>query len=392
MTHWGRMRTRDSAAARRPVAIVTMGCPSSIGPELSLQLLLGPRARRPLVLGDRGALTSAAKARGLSKTELASVLELRGLDAHGVPTSGFLQVGDALASSDRAPGKPSKAGGRAQLAYVEEGYRLAKFSGRPLVTNAVSKEAVATCGLQRARSFRGHTEWLEALDGAPFSVMCFASPRLVTALVTTHVPLANVSRILSPALVTRTTVALTQLVERLGKRAPRIAVCSFNPHAGEGGLLGKEERTAIAPGVRRAGALLAKRSRKAAQRQKGDGAMVELVGPIGAETAYRLAVRGDFDGVVGIYHDQVTIPMKLLDFGSAVNVTAGLSIVRTSVDHGTAYDIAGKGIARADGLLAAVRLAERLSVGDPPEGAGRQGAGRAAAGGAASSRRTHRRA
>lgn len=361
------MKTRDSAASRPPVAIVTMGCPSSIGPELSLQLLLGPPARRPLVLGDRGALTRAAKSHGISTAELDAVLELRGPDSRGVPTSGLLQIGGELAALDRKPGKPSKAGGRAQLAYVEEGYRLAKLSGRPLVTNAVSKQAIATCGLLRARSFRGHTEWLEALDGAPFSVMCFVSPRLVTALVTTHVPLAEVSGILTPELVARSTVLLTRLVERLGKSAPRIAVCSFNPHAGEGGLLGKEERTAIAPGLRRAAAAL---RRVGAPSTKRRGPTAELLGPIGAETAYRLAVRGEFDGVVGIYHDQVTIPMKLLDFGGAVNVTEGLSIVRTSVDHGTAYDIAGKGVAQADGLLAAVRLAERLSVGEPPTGAG----------------------
>jgi len=152
-------------------------------------------------------------------------------------------------------------------------------------------------------------------------------------------------------------------------------VCSFNPHAGEGGLLGKEERTAITPGVGKARVALGGGGRSSAKRR---GPIAELLGPIGAETAYRLAVRGDFDGVVGIYHDQVTIPMKLLDFGSAVNVTEGLSIVRTSVDHGTAYDIAGKGVAQADGLLAAVRLAERLSVGESQPSAGRKGAGSSA--------------
>lgn len=384
------MSTRDTAAPGKPaaprpkVAIVTMGCPSSIGPELSLELLLGPKARRPLVLGDRGALVAAAKRRGLSKAEIEAALEVRGRDPSGVPLSGLVQVGSELAARERAAGKPSKAGGKAQLAYVEEGYRLAKRSGRPLVTNAVSKEAIASCGLRRARSFRGHTEWLEALDGAAFSVMCFASPRLVTALVTTHVPLADVSRILTAELVARSTVALTRLVERLGNRAPRIAVCSFNPHAGEGGLLGKEEQLAIAPGIGRARAALERAA------PSGRGPRPALLGPIGAETAYRLAVRGEYDGVVGIYHDQVTIPMKLLDFGSAVNVTEGLSIVRTSVDHGTAYDIAGKGVAQPDGLLAAVRLAERLSVGEPSVRAGRQGAGRA--GSAASSRSPRARA
>ncbi len=154
------------------------------------------------------------------------------------------------------------------------------------------------------------------------------------------------SRLLSPELVERATVELFDLVARLGKNRPHLAVCSLNPHAGEGELLGTEERTAIVPGVEAARARVGRKAR--------------ISGPIGAETAFRKAASGGYDGVVAIYHDQATIPMKVLAFGDAVNVTQGLSIVRTSVDHGTAYDIAGRGVADEQGMMQAMTLAGRL--------------------------------
>jgi 4-hydroxythreonine-4-phosphate dehydrogenase len=214
------------------------------------------------------------------------------------------------------------------------------------VTGPVSKEVIAHCGLRRAQKFLGHTEWLEQLDGASHSVMCFHSPRLVTSLATTHVPIRLLPRALTKQAVTRAILELADLLLRSGKKKPVIVVASLNPHAGEGQLLGGEELSAIAPAVEFARSVLRTRA--------------VLVGPIGAETAYRKGARGDFDGVVGMFHDQATIPMKLLDFGGAVNVTQGLSIVRTSVDHGTAYDIAGQGIADPRGMVAALRLAARL--------------------------------
>ena len=143
---------------------------------------------------------------------------------------------------------------------------------------------------------------------------------------------------------------LARLLQKLGKRRPHLAVTSLNPHAGESELLGAEEARAIAPGIDRAKKIL--------------GRSAVLTGPVGAETAYRKAVNGGFDGVVAMYHDQATIPMKLLAFGAAVNVTAGLSIVRTSVDHGTAYDIAWRGGGADErGMLAALELAARILVG-----------------------------
>jgi 4-hydroxythreonine-4-phosphate dehydrogenase len=256
--------------------------------------------------------------------------------------------GPELKKRDRNPGKPNAASGAAQLAYINEAYRLAKAAPRrALVTGPVSKAAIAHSGVRGAQHFLGHTEWLRDMDHAKLSVMCFAAGPLVSSLVTTHLPLANVPLALTPRGVNDASFQLAELLLALGKKQPKIAVCSLNPHAGESELLGQEERRAILPGIR------------AAQRRLGRRAT--LIGPIGAETAFRKAAAGAYDGVVAMYHDQATIPMKLVAFGDAVNVTMGLSIVRTSVDHGTAYDIAWTGVADADGMRSALELGRRLA-------------------------------
>jgi 4-hydroxythreonine-4-phosphate dehydrogenase len=177
--------------------------------------------------------------------------------------------------------------------------------------------------------------------------MCFIGAGMATSLVTTHVAIADVPRRIDAAGVSRATIALVELLKRTGTKRPRVAVASLNPHAGEGEMFGKEETRAIVPGIRSARRVVGRSS--------------EIVGPIGAETAFRKMRARAYDGVVSMYHDQATIPMKLLAFGDAVNVTLGLSIPRTSVDHGTAYDIAWQGKADPTGMLAALRLATRLS-------------------------------
>src|SRR5207248_1132593 len=163
---------------------------------------------------------------------------------------------------------------------------------------------------------------------------------LTTSLVTTHLAIAAVPRAITKKEVARAAFWTADFVARVHAKPKPIAIASLNPHAGESGLLGDEERTAIAPGI----ALARRRTR------------VELVGPVPAESAFRLAANGAFSAVGAMYHDQATIPMKLLGFGDAVNVSLGLPIVRTSVDHGTAYDRAGKGIADARGMVEAMRL------------------------------------
>jgi 4-hydroxythreonine-4-phosphate dehydrogenase len=224
-----------------------------------------------------------------------------------------------------------------------------------LVTGPVSKEIIVRSGAPGAGRFLGHTEHLQRRLRAREVVMAFWSPRLVTALVTTHLPLARVPRAVTADGVARATYWLSWLLSRVAPRVPRVAVASLNPHAGEGGLLGREEAASIVPGIARAKARL-----------QADRIAAAVEGPIPAETAFRLAAGQRWDGVVAMYHDQATIPMKLASFGDAVNVSLGLPIVRTSVDHGTAYDRAGTFTADARGMRAALELAEKLALSGIP--------------------------
>lgn len=265
----------------------------------------------------------------------------------------MLAAGPDLTLRDLDPRRPTRRAGQSQLAAINAAYDLVKARrDAALVTGPVSKALIARSGAPRAERFLGHTEWLQARDRASSAIMCFASPRLTTSLVSTHLPLSRVPRWLTPERVSEATVLLAKFLLRLGHQTPRLAVCSLNPHAGESELLGAEERLAIVPGMR----LSRRRLRGAAT----------VSGPIGAESAYRLAHAGAYAGVVAMYHDQATIPTKLVAFGDAVNVTLGLSRIRTSVDHGTAYDIAWQGRADASGMRAALELARRLTA-TPPE-------------------------
>lgn len=336
--------TTKSASPAKPV-VISMGCPRGIGPEVSLAAGLSRGTPSAVIVGSRAVLGQAALALGIEPGRVDRIADFSELEG---PFRGLriCETGPELGTSKRAWGKPTAVDGVAQLAYVERGFEIAREYSWPLVTAPVSKEVIARCGLSRATKFRGHTEWLEMLDGAEHSVMCFSSPRLTTSLVTTHVPVRRLSKLVSEKLIVKAVLELVDLLLRTTGKAPRIAVCSLNPHGGEGKLLGDEEANVILPAVKKAAEIAGKRA--------------QILGPIGAETAYRRAAGGGYEGVVAMYHDQATIPMKLLDFGGAVNVTQGLSIVRTSVDHGTAYDIAGKGIADARGMSEAMKLGSVL--------------------------------
>jgi 4-hydroxythreonine-4-phosphate dehydrogenase len=325
--------------------VVSTGCPAGVGPEVSVAAAAAlPRVRSVLV-GDLETLRAAAKVVGVAGKRLVPV------DSPRAPANAIrvVHAGPELSAADRRAGKPSKRSGAAQLAYIEAAYRFAKAEGGALVSAPVSKAAIAHSGARAASRFRGHTEWLRDMDGAVHAVMCFAAPGLATSLVTTHLPLAKVPAALTKEAVRDATVELGRLIAGVARKRKRpvIAVASLNPHAGESELLGREENTAILPGIRLARAALGRR--------------IDVRGPVGAETAYRLMRAGTYDGVVAMYHDQATIPMKLVAFGDAVNVTMGLSVVRTSVDHGTAYDIAWTGKADPAGMIAAMGMAERLA-------------------------------
>ena len=244
------------------------------------------------------------------------------------------------------PGRATSEGGAAAYQAIETAVRdaLAKKVDA-IATAPLSKEGLALAG----HPWKGHTDLLAHLTGAPRVAMMFWSPRLRVVLATVHIPLAEVPSALTAERL-RDAVQLAQLeMPRFGVPAPRIGVAALNPHAGEGGLIGSEEEDVMRPAI-------------AALRGEG----IDVSGPFPADTLFVRAARGDFDLIVAAYHDQGLIPVKLLGFGTAVNVTLGLPIIRTSVDHGTAYDIAGKNQADEGSLIEAVLLAARLAGGPLP--------------------------
>jgi 4-hydroxythreonine-4-phosphate dehydrogenase len=333
-----------------PRLAVSVGCPCGVGPEVSVVAAAEAKRARVLLVGDEAAIRHAARGRGVSSSRFVRVD--RPEDAWSLPAgrAAVWQPTRSLAARDRSPGRPTRASGAAQLAWVDAACDLVAGGGADaLVTGPVSKEAVVRSGVPGSRGFFGHTEHLQRRLRADEVVMAFWSPQLVTSLATTHVPLARVPASVTPAAVARATYWLAWLLARLTKHAPRVCVAGLNPHAGEGGLLGREETSRIAPGI-----VLARKRLRASR------VAATLEGPVPAESAFRLAVAGRWDGVVAMYHDQATIPMKVAVFGDAVNVSLGLPIVRTSVDHGTAYDRAGTWTADADGMKAALLLAARL--------------------------------
>ena len=241
------------------------------------------------------------------------------------------------------PGVLSAAAGRAAYDAIVRAVRDAQHGDVDAIATApVNKEALRLAGLP----WHGHTDLLAHLTHAPHVAMLFHAEALKVVLATIHVPLADVSRVLSQASLEATIDLTAREMPRFGIEAPRIAMAGLNPHAGEHGLFGREEIDTIAPAV------AACRDRR-----------IDVSGPFPADTLFTRAVRGEFDVVVACYHDQGLIPVKLLAFGQAVNVTLGLPIVRTSVDHGTAFDIAGRGLADASSMMAAVRLAATLARG-----------------------------
>jgi 4-hydroxythreonine-4-phosphate dehydrogenase len=258
-------------------------------------------------------------------------------------------VYDAADSTAFRPGALSAAAGRAADDVIVRAVGDA-MDGRvdAIATAPVHKEAFALAGLP----WKGHTDLLGHLTRSPHVAMMFDAPGLRTVLVTVHIPLAEVPRALTVDLVARTIRLTARELPFFGCHRPRIAVAALNPHAGEHGLMGSEDDEVLGPAIRACAA---------------EGLAVS--GPHPADTVFVRAHRGEFDVVVACYHDQGLIPIKLLAFGKAVNVTLGLPIVRTSVDHGTAFDIAGTGVADAGSMIEAVRLAARLAL------ARRRGAG-----------------
>jgi 4-hydroxythreonine-4-phosphate dehydrogenase len=331
------------AASEAPRIAVTMGDPAGIGPEIIVKALSdrGTFALcRPLVLGDRGIMERAVKLLGASieVNEMATAGEQH--YRHG--SINLLPL-SSLDPEEARYGAPAPACGRAMYAYIAEAVRLAAQGEVEAITTApISKKALADAGY----SYPGHTELLAELTGTKQYAMMLAGEKLKVVPVTIHCALSNVFRLLTAEkIVIAIRITYRALQAHFSLPRPRIAVAALNPHAGEGGLFGNEEETIIAPALEQAHAL-------------GIG----VSGPLPPDTLFYQAAAGRFDAVICMYHDQALIPLKLLHFDDAVNVTLGLPIIRTSVDHGTAYDIAGTGRANPASLVNALTMAAMMAA------------------------------
>ena len=333
---------------RRSRVALSIGCPCGIGPEVSVVAALESKDSI-LLVGDLEVIRAAARRCGLDPHRFVAVDAADDSWPRSPKTVGVHSPSPLLAMSDCRPGKPTRNSGVAQLLWINTACDLVSRSmADAMVTGPVSKDVIAQSGAKGARKFTGHTEHLARRLGANEVVMAFWNERFTTSLVTTHLPLSRVPTSISKTKVASSIYWTAEFLARIHrKRRTSLAVAALNPHAGEGGLLGNEEERIICPGI-------------VLGRERLRGMRVDVEGPVPTETAFRLANAGKYDGVVAMYHDQATIPMKLVGFGESVNVTLGLPIIRTSVDHGTAYDLAGRGKADATGMREAIALAVRL--------------------------------
>jgi 4-hydroxythreonine-4-phosphate dehydrogenase len=335
----------------KPVIGVTMGDAAGIGPEIIVKALARPELATMcsvVVIGDLARLAEAARICGVALNT--KTIE-NPLDATGEDTACVIDVGGVPAGLPF--GELSAAAGDAAYQYIARAARLA-IDGEidAICTAPLNKEALHAAG----HHYPGHTELLAELTGVPEVSMLLSSERLKVIHVTTHVGLIDSVKMIDSGLVFRTIARGHRTLTDSGISRPRIAVCGINPHAGENGLFGQgEEEEKIVPAVNQAVA---------------EG--IDARGPLPADTAFFRAGRGDFDLVVAMYHDQGHAPVKVLGLDVGVNVTAGLPVVRTSVDHGTAFDIAGTGTADEASLVEALRQAVKLA---PRRAAERRDAG-----------------
>ncbi len=334
---------KKTGEKEKPLVAVTMGDPSGVGPEVIAKALAQPEIHemcRPLVLGD-----PAAMERALSVT--ASRLGMKLIDdvlPHPEVSGKVLCIRplSGLSIADMEFGRPSRAAGDAMFRYINEAARLCLAGeAAAMATAPINKEALNRAG----HKYPGHTELLAELTGTGEYVMMLAGDRLRVALVTIHEAFADVPRLLTRDRILSTIRIVHRDVDRYFRKNPRLAVLALNPHCGEGGLFGDEEKNIIGPAVD-------------AARREG----IDAVGPLSADTLFHFAARGEYDAVVCMYHDQGLIPLKLLHFDDGVNITLGLPIIRTSVDHGTAYDLAGTGRASALSMAAAIKTAARMAM------------------------------
>jgi 4-hydroxythreonine-4-phosphate dehydrogenase len=319
---------------------ITMGDPAGIGPEVVLKAVAEDEVRRaciPVIIGDAQLLAHTART-----LDLQSGYDIVRADEpfpeHSEPV--IYHLGNITGLIE--PGIESGTAGKAAGGYIEAAVELCAAGSIDAVATApINKRALFLGGY----SFPGHTEFFAHLTGAEDYAMAFVAGNLRIVLLSTHVPLSEAIRLVERDRIVRRINLTNRELQRWGIEKPRIAVAALNPHGAEGGLFGVEEASEIMPAI------------DACRRDD-----INVLGPFSADTVFLRASRGEFDGVIACYHDQAMIPVKCLSFGEAVNVTLGLPFIRTSVDHGTAFDIAGKGLAEHSSMVAAIKLAAELST------------------------------
>jgi 4-hydroxythreonine-4-phosphate dehydrogenase len=329
--------------SEKPLIAITMGDPCGVGPEIVVKALQSPEIAgscQPFVIGDRPALERALAVCGSSLQihQITAPEEASSAPQDTIPLLALSQLPEA----DICYARPTAGSGDAVYRYICTAARFC-LDGRAaaMVTAPINKEAMHRGG----HDYPGHTELLAELCGTDYFVMMLAGDVLRVSLVTIHEALVDVPRLITFEQVLKTIRITAAGVARLtGKPRPRLAVLALNPHCGEGGLFGGEEREIIVPAI---------------QAAQAEG--IDAVGPLSADTLFHFASQGAYDGVVAMYHDQGLIPLKMLHFDDGVNITLGLPIIRTSVDHGTAYDLAGTGRASDKSLLAAIRMAVQMT-------------------------------
>ena len=335
---------------RPPIVAITMGDAAGIGPEVCVKALASeaaPGICRALVIGDVARLRRAAE---IARVAVGVRPIGSARDAAFEPgTIDCIDLG--LIPADLRFGEISAVAGDAAYRYIERAIGLALAGDVAAICTAPVNKAALHAG---GHVYPGHTEILAHLTGTSEVSMMLCTPVLRVIHCTTHVGLLDAIGRIDVPLVERTIRRGRDVLVRWGIAAPRLAVCGINPHAGEGGLFGRgEEESKIAPAV-------------ASTRAMG----IDVAGPLPADTVFFRAVRGDFDLVVAMYHDQGHCPVKVLGLESGVNITVGLPVIRTSVDHGTAFDIAGTGVADERSLLEALRQAASLASGVRPQASG----------------------
>ena len=319
-----------------------MGDPAGIGPEVVLKAVAEEevlRCCRPIIIGDAQLLAHNARTLDL---QCGYQIVRQGEPFPDRISNPLIFHLDNIAGHIE-PGIESGLAGKAAAGYIEAAVELcAAGSIDAIATAPINKRALFLGGY----SFPGHTEFLAHLTGTEDYAMGFVAANLRVVLISTHVPLSEAIRLVTRDRIEKTIRLADQELQRWGIEQPRLAVAALNPHGAEGGLFGIEEASEIMPAVESC--------------RTTDG--INVRGPFSADTVFLRASRGEFDAVVACYHDQAMIPVKCLSFGEAVNITLGLPFIRTSVDHGTAFDIAGKGVAEHSSMVEAIKLAAELSL------------------------------